>query len=52
MLSLNCATGHNQLIDAYLLALAVKHDGALATFDLRVALSAVPGATPAHLVLL
>ena len=32
--------GHNQLTDAYLLALAVKHGGSLATFDQAVALRA------------
>jgi predicted nucleic acid-binding protein len=36
----------------YLLALAVKHGGALATLDHRVALSAVQGAKPEHLRLL
>ena len=44
--------GHNQITDAYLLALAVRHGGALATFDHRVALSAVHGATAGHLQLL
>ena len=44
--------GHNQITDAYLLALSVKHGGALATFDHRIALSGVRGATPAHLHLL
>ena len=44
--------GHNQVTDAYLLALAVRHGGTLATFDHRVARSAVPGATAGHLQLL
>jgi uncharacterized protein len=44
--------GHNQITDAYLLALAVKHGGALATLDHRVALSAVRGANSSHLLLL
>ena len=44
--------GHNQVTDAYLLALAVRHLGALATFDHHVALSAVRGAAPRHLRLL
>lgn len=44
--------GHNQITDLYLLALAVRHGGALATFDHRVALSAVRGAQPQHLHLL
>jgi toxin-antitoxin system PIN domain toxin len=41
--------GHNQITDAYLLALAVRHGGALATFDHRVTASAVTGATAQHL---
>ncbi|MDO5626300.1 MAG: PIN domain-containing protein [Pseudomonadota bacterium] len=45
-------SGHNQLTDAYLLALAVKHGGALATFDQRITLHAVRGATPNHLLVL
>ena len=44
--------GHNQITDAYLLALAVHHRGALATFDHHVALSAVGGATAKNLKLL
>lgn len=44
--------GHNQITDVYLLALAVKHGGALATLDHRVALSAVRGAQARHLQLL
>ncbi len=34
--------GHRQLVDAYLLALAVKHGGVLATLDLGVEASSVP----------
>ena len=44
--------GHNQITDAYLLALAVHHGGALATFDHRVTASAVRRASPRHLKLL
>ena len=44
--------GHCQITDVYLLALAVLHDGALATLDLRVALSTVQGAQAKHLQLL
>lgn len=44
--------GHNQITDAYLMALAVHHGGAFATFDHRVAISAVTGATAQHLRLL
>jgi uncharacterized protein len=45
-------SGHNQLTDLYLLALAVKHDGRLVSFDQRIALSAVRGAEPRHLLVL
>ncbi len=44
--------GHNQITDAYLLALAVAHKSALVTFDQRIVLSAVVGATAKHLVVL
>lgn len=39
-----------QLTDAYLLALAVQHDGVFVTFDQAVPLTAVRDATVAHLV--
>ena len=44
--------GHRQITDAYLLALAVRRRGGLATFDAAVPLSAVHGATKRHLTLL
>lgn len=44
--------GHRQITDAYLLALAVRHDGCLATFDTSVVTSAVKGATKDHLVVI
>ena len=44
--------GHSQITDVYLLALAVAHDGCLATLDHRVALSTVPAARDKHLMLL
>ena len=44
--------GHQQITDVYLLALAVKRKGCLATFDRAIALSAVVGAQPRHLKLL
>lgn len=40
--------GHNQITDVYLLALAVKHEGCLVSFDQAIALSAVRGARPEH----
>jgi toxin-antitoxin system PIN domain toxin len=42
--------GPRQVTDVYLLALAVHHGGRFATFDGRIPLEAVPGATPDHLV--
>ncbi len=42
--------GHRQLTDAYLLALAVRQDGRFVTLDGAVALQAVHGAQPAHLL--
>jgi uncharacterized protein len=41
--------GHQQITDAYLLALAVKNDGRLVTLDQRVPLGAVKGARREHL---
>ena len=42
--------GHRQLTDVYLLGLAVHHDGRFLTFDTRIAMTAVLGATARHLV--
>ena len=44
--------GHRQLTDLYLLGLAVKNKGRLASFDQRIPISAVRGATAAHMVVL
>lgn len=44
--------GHRQVADAYLLALAVRHDGRFVTFDRSVPLSAVHAAEERHLVVL
>jgi uncharacterized protein len=44
--------GPNQITDVYLLALAVKNDGRLATLDRSVPLRAVRGAEPRHLVMI
>ena len=41
-----------QIIDTYLLALAVDHGGRLVTFDKGIALEAVPGAAKNNLVTL
>jgi uncharacterized protein len=45
----NRVHGHNQITDLYLLALAVRHSGALVTFDQNIPLDAVRGATSEHL---
>jgi len=44
--------GARQLTDLYLLALAVRNEGRLISFDQRIPLSAVPGAARRHLVAL
>lgn len=44
--------GPKQLTDLYLLGLAVKNAGCFVTFDARIPLSAVHGATRKHLVTL
>lgn len=44
--------GPKQLTDIYLLALAVKRRGRLATFDRAIPLAAVCGAQSRHLVVL
>ena len=45
-------SGHRQLTDVYLLALAVAHDARLVTLDTRIPISAVRGATGEHLVVI
>lgn len=42
--------GHQQITDLYLLALAVKQQGTLVTFDQNIPLDAVRGARSNHLV--
>ena len=44
--------GPGQLTDVYLLALAVSHGGRFVTLDKSIAISAVRGATQAHVVTL
>jgi toxin-antitoxin system PIN domain toxin len=44
--------GHRQITDARLLALAVQNEGRLATFDRRLPIKAVNGATDRHIRLL
>ena len=45
-------TGPNQITDVYLLALAVKNGGRLATHDRSVPLGAARGAEPRHLAVI
>lgn len=44
--------GPRQVTDVYLLALAVRHGGRFVTFDDRIPLEAVPGASRQHLVVI
>jgi len=44
--------GHQQVTDVYLLALAVKHGGRLATLDGAVPIAAVKGARREHLAVI
>jgi toxin-antitoxin system PIN domain toxin len=44
--------GPRWLTDVYLLALAVRHDGVLVTFDRSIAIGAVQGATASSVVVL
>lgn len=44
--------GHRQLTDVYLLALAVSHNGLLATFDRSIPRKAARGATAEHMVVI
>lgn len=44
--------GHRQLTDAYLLALAVRHNGRFVTFDRRISVDMVIGAEPEQLVVI
>ena len=45
-------SGHRQLTDAYLLALAVAHGARLVTLDTHIPLNTVRGATEGHLVVI
>ncbi|HEV7406057.1 MAG TPA: TA system VapC family ribonuclease toxin [Chthoniobacteraceae bacterium] len=45
-------TGHQQVTDIYLLALAVSRSGRLVTFDTGISLNAVAGATAENLFVL
>jgi len=43
--------GHRQITDAYLVALAVAHEGRFVTFDRGIAPAAVPEAGRRHVVM-
>ena len=45
-------SGHRQLTDVYLLALAVTHNARLVTLDTRISLNAVREATTQHLMVI
>jgi uncharacterized protein len=47
-----CILGPNQITDVYLLALAVKYSGRLATFDRSIPIAAARGAEPRHLAVI
>ena len=49
---LQAIMGHRQITDIYLLGLAVRHGGRLATFDRSIPLKAVVGAGPDRLELI
>jgi toxin-antitoxin system PIN domain toxin len=49
ILRLQFLAGHRQITDARLLALAVRNEGRLATFDRRLPVGAVKGATERHI---
>jgi hypothetical protein len=44
--------GHKKVIDAYLLGMAVRHDGRLVTFDGTIPMRAIRGAVARHVELL
>lgn len=48
----NLAVGHRHLTDVYLLGLAVRHGGRLATFDRSIPVKAVREARPDHLAVI
>lgn len=52
LFALDAARGHRQVTDVYLLGVARKLDGALATFDRTIPLAAVKGAGDDHLAVI
>jgi hypothetical protein len=52
LFELGAAHGHRQITDVYLLGLAKRADGTLATFDRSIPLAAVKGARREHLTVI
>jgi uncharacterized protein len=52
VISAHLLTGHGEITDAYLLALAVRNGGRLATFDGGIRIDGVPGADPGHVAVI
>ena len=52
LFDLTAVAGHRQITDVYLLGLARRMNGRLATFDRSIPLAAVKGATRDHLVVI
>jgi toxin-antitoxin system PIN domain toxin len=52
MLDWSRVLGNRQLTDAYLLALAVRHDACLVTLDRRISIEAVKGAVSENLAVI
>lgn len=48
----SCLSGHQQITDIYLLALAVAHGGCFVTFDRHIRREAVAASAPENLVIL
>jgi toxin-antitoxin system PIN domain toxin len=49
---MSAVSGHRNITDVYLLGLAVRNHGRLATFDRSIPLNAVPTARPGNLVVI
>ena len=52
VIDISAVSGHRQLTDIYLLALAVRHDLRFVTLDRGIQLTAVSGASESHLAVI
>jgi toxin-antitoxin system PIN domain toxin len=52
LFKMSAVSGHKNITDAYLLGLAVRNHGRLATFDRSIPVHAVPSARPGNLALI